>query len=417
MLVLLRQALGLAVQPPSRPLATGLSAHLQAKLATGLASTSTTDVEAAASSLVLQLAALAPPSENVNEWARREGLRIARMLERRPELADSLAQGSATVEQALRQINEEREAASELYETIASHHARLRDEVSVDWNADDVSTVWRAATAEQAALRPYAEAAAEIGTREWAKAGIAWCAEQAAHFYRGGGARKLALREGGTPDDVAAAAAVEPSGESGAIRLLDVGACGSLFASYEGIEATALDLCPQADETLQCDFLQLEVDPDPASERIVVPHADVRAGSLVRMPAGAADVVVMSLVLSYLPQPRQRAAMVAQARRVLQSASPTRRGLLLLVDTMAIDRKARRWSEQTNLHQWVEAIEGLGFVFVRHQTLCRTHALAFATVPMSDEALAERLSAPLPELALIRGEDTTSSTLMGEDDE
>tara|TARA_B110001452_G_scaffold249184_1_gene236547 strand:+ start:698 stop:931 length:234 start_codon:yes stop_codon:yes gene_type:complete len=59
----------------------------------------------------------------------------------------------------------------------------------------------------------------------------------------------------------------------------------------------------------------------------------------------------------------------------------------------------------------VDAIEALGFVFLRHQTLCRTHALAFATAPMSDEELAEALSAPLPELALIRGD---TSTLMSE---
>ena len=414
MLGLLPSSLALAVQPQ---LATGLTVHLHAKLAVGLAGSSAPDVEAAADSLVQQLAALAPPSENANEWCRREGLRVARILERRPDLADSLAEGSATVAQALRQIDEEREAASELFETIAGHHARLRDEVSVDWDADDVSAMWRGVTAEQAALLPYAEAASQIGTREWAKAGIAWCAEQATHFYRGGGARKLAMREAATApttDDVAVAAAAAdvavPSGEGGAIRLLDVGACGNLFADVEGIEATALDLCPRAETTLQCDFLRLEVDADPASERVVEPHADVPAGSLVRLPAGAADAVVMSLVLSYLPQPRQRAAMVAQARRVLQSASPTRRGLLLIVDTMAVDRKARTWREQTNLHRWVDAIEQLGFVFLRHQTLCRTHALAFATAPLSDEELAERLSAPLPELALIRG---TGYTLDG----
>ena len=44
------------------------------------------------------------------------------------------------------------------------------------------------------------------------------------------------------------------------------------------------------------------------------PHARFPAGTLVRYPAAEADVVVMSLVLTYLPQPRQRAAMIAQAR-------------------------------------------------------------------------------------------------------
>ena len=52
----------------------------------------------------------------------------------------------------------------------------------------------------------------------------------------------------------------------------------------------------------------------PGSEPLVRPHARFPAGTLVRYPAAAADVVVMSLVLTYLPQPRQRAAMIAQAR-------------------------------------------------------------------------------------------------------
>eukprot|EP00320_Phaeocystis_rex_P007409 CAMPEP_0119065580 /NCGR_PEP_ID=MMETSP1178-20130426/8367_1 /TAXON_ID=33656 /ORGANISM="unid sp, Strain CCMP2000" /LENGTH=77 /DNA_ID=CAMNT_0007047109 /DNA_START=9 /DNA_END=240 /DNA_ORIENTATION=+ len=59
--LLVRQTLGLAVQPQ---LASGLTAHLHAKLAVGLAASSVPDVEAAAESLVQQLTALAPPSAN-----------------------------------------------------------------------------------------------------------------------------------------------------------------------------------------------------------------------------------------------------------------------------------------------------------------------------------------------------------------
>ena len=62
-------------------------------------------------------------------------------------------------------------------------------------------------------------------------------------------------------------------------------------------------------------------------------------------------------VLTYLPQPRQRAAMVAQARRLLHApplphAPPPRRGLLLIVDTPAVDSRARSWRQQRNLHRW-----------------------------------------------------------------
>jgi hypothetical protein len=65
-----------------------------------------------------------------------------------------------------------------------------------------------------------------------------------------------------------------------------------------------------------------------------------------------------------------------------------RRGLLLIVDTYSVDRRARSWRDQTRLREWAAAIESAGFVFLRHVTLQRSHALAFATAPMSDAELA-----------------------------
>ena len=60
-----------------------------------------------------------------------------------------------------------------------------------------------------------------------------------------------------------------------------------------------------------------------------------------------------------------------------------RRGLLLIVDTRSVDRRAHTWAEQTYLRAWVESIEACGFVFLRHAYLPRSHALAFATRAMS----------------------------------
>jgi len=64
-----------------------------------------------------------------------------------------------------------------------------------------------------------------------------------------------------------------------------------------------------------------------------------------------------------------------------------RRGLLLLVDTYSVDARARSWREQTVLQQWVESVESAGFVFLRHVTLPRSHALAFASAPMDTAEL------------------------------
>ena len=53
---------------------------------------------------------------------------------------------------------------------------------------------------------------------------------------------------------------------------------------------------------------------------------------------------------------------------------------------MSVDRKAKTWAEQTYLRAWVESIEACGFVFLRHAYLPRSHALAFATAPLGDDA-------------------------------
>ena len=263
----------LLCQPPQ--LAHGLSAHLQGQLALALAPSGRSSADERAAGLVQQLVALKPPAENVNAWVHQKGEKIARSLQRDPELARSLAEGHVTLADAMQQLDARTEAGSVLYHAISSHHASLVDRVTERAPAE-----WRRACGETASLEAYAAAAAEIGKREWARAGIAWCAQQSADFFRGGGAQRLeqnerraaARREGGEEagHEAASAAAVEAAADTDMmlgvhdgrpIRLLDVGACGDLFAGLDGIAPTPLDLCPQqgASRTLQCDFLSLEV--------------------------------------------------------------------------------------------------------------------------------------------------------------
>ena len=421
----------LLCQPP--PLAHGLSVHLRGQLALALVPSGRSSADDVAAGLLQQLIALRPPAENVNSWVHTKGEKMARTLLRDPELARSLAEGHTSLADAMEQLDARAEAGDALYEAISSHHASLVDRVTENGRAP---AEWQQVVGETESLEAYAAAAAEIGKREWARAGIAWCAQQSTDFFHGGGAQRLAQherlaaarqmagREAGREagHEAASGAAAEVAADTDMlgvhdgrpIKLLDVGACGDLFAGMDGIESTPLDLCPQegASRTLQCDFLSLEVGP-PGSEPLVRPHARFPAGTLVRMPAAEADVVVMSLVLTYLPQPRQRAAMVAQARQLLH-APPPRRRLLLLVDTPAIDVRARSWKQQHNLHRWVEAVESLGFVFLRHQLLERSHGLAFATAPLTDDELDARLDeAVLPELLLRREEEAAAAARAG----
>ena len=60
------------------------------------------------------------------------------------------------------------------------------------------------------------------------------------------------------------------------------------------------------------------------------------------------------------------------------------------------------WVEDSSefLVDGVEAVEGLGFTFLRHTLLPRSHALAFATAPRTDEQLDMLAVEPPPEMVL-----------------
>ena len=100
-----------------------------------------------------------------------------------------------------------------------------------------------------------------------------------------------------------------------------------------------------------------------------------------------------------------------------------RRGLLLLIETFGVDKPAASWPKQEvpssaphplspsvyrllrtratpwpsltqpgsclpqYLLKWVEAVEAVGFTFLRHQILQRSHALAFVTRHMTPAEL------------------------------
>ena len=157
----------------------------------------------------------------------------------------------------------------------------------------------------------------------------------------------------------------------------------------------------------------------PGTARLVLPSEEHQAGALRRLPAASFDVVVFSLVLSYLPLARQRGAMVAQARRLLPTPDAEaeeeaeeeaeaaggggrRRGLLLVVETLSVDRRASSWAEQSVLQEWVASIETLGFRFLRHEALRRSHALAFVTTAVDGDLETLLADEALPELRMRR---------------
>ena len=315
-----------------------------------------------------------------------------------------------------------------------------------------IDDAWQLATADQDALRAYAAAATHIGAQEWVRTGIAWMASMIDEYFgrdtsgpspdgtssRPHGelnlTRRLAAKLSydtrqaplSTEEELVLMTALRSERASGPparrVRLLDVGACGTLFDAHPAIDDTAIDLCPQAGNArvLQSDFLKLRIS-GPGSEPTIEPCDEFAAGRLTELPEGSYDVVALSLVLSYLPRALQRGAMIRKARRLLPTPDPPRipsctcggdtltstapstasitttgmdtaracacaprlsRGLLLVVDTMSIDGRHATRRSGGFIQEWIESIEAEGFVHLRHKVLSKSHALAFATAPL-----------------------------------
>jgi hypothetical protein len=244
------------------------------------------------------------------------------------------------------------------------------------------AAAWAAAVAGGDALDEYAVAATETGRRGWVRAAQRWCHDATRDFFHAGGAPRAALRAAkrahfsahgaAMSDDAAAAtlaaaqaaldAAVGRHAHSAAappprLRLLDVGschdpwrvhddefearACGRMSsASRLGVvrctcmhplyprslshararaQVTALDLRPAVDSVWRSDILALRIGPPgsaPVSDPPCAPGDG--AGVLRQLPRGGFHVVVLSLVLSYIPDPLARTQARAAAAHALR---------------------------------------------------------------------------------------------------
>lgn len=310
-----------------------------------------------------------------NRCWQRLGERLAWWICERPSIGTALCQGSLNARLAMGAADEYTAAAAVNWQRMQKHHRTLR----------------AASEAEEAyapmALQGYAEAMQQVAQRPWHRQGIRWCRARCREFFREGWAARLQAKEARrlhfqrtsrrmTDQEAASALAHAEQhwlrGLGGRLRLLDVGSCGSLFETFEDFLPTALDLCPAHPNTYECDFLKLEIGkPDSAPE--ADPPLQTGRGRLRRLPAEGFEVVVMSCVLSYMPRPAHRSLAVEKAHRLLAEG-----GLLLIVDTFTVDRRAAGLHEGSMLREWRLAVEAMGFQFLRYELLPNSHALAFA---------------------------------------
>lgn len=286
--------------------------------------------------------------------------------------------------------------------------------------------LWRAATGGEdarhaEALSAYAEAAEEVGNRTWVIAALLWChAEIRAFLFEGGAAeaatrsaRKAHWRERGARMPEAEEAALRESFdetlrlESGALvpsewrgadrdrpLLVDVGSCWDFFRRFDAsFRVVALDLCPRRDEVLTCDFLGMRIGaPDEAIVTAPVDPGGMGARRLESLPAGAANAAILSLVLSYVPTPRQRGEMIRRCREILADDG---RGILCIVTPHSTDRGHVPHRALPVLREWRDAIESVGFERVRYERHPSVHCLAYRTVGKGGARCAEGEAPPM----------------------
>lgn len=121
------------------------------------------------------------------------------------------------------------------------------------------------------------------------------------------------------------------------LRLLDVGALQNNYVRETAwIESTCIDLNARSAEVRQLDFLELEPEHD-----------------------GTFDVVCLSLVLNFQPDPAVRGQMLARAHRVLRAEGESR--MFIVLPRPCVDN-----SRYTDHEHFVGLVETLGFRLVVH---------------------------------------------------
>ena len=269
------------------------------------------------------------------------------------------------------------------FESITSHHHSLKGDTNN----------YEKGTTNEKSLEIYANAAVAMGEKLWVREGLKWMEKFMVNFFKEGGARKAYMKiiKRNTKDNDQKGKEKEKERntvslesfpidlkESKKIKILDVGSCYNPFASplcesRDYFEVTAIDLKPAetAIEVLQCDFLDVQSVPKGSS--IVTQQVDdSKLRRCLKLPENTYDAATISLVLSYLPTPRQRLVMIEQAWKFLRKPGPNDHscdsGILLIMEKLTCLGQGGKVGSQA-LKLWKEEIAAVGFELITYQLL------------------------------------------------
>jgi len=153
--------------------------------------------------------------------------------------------------------------------------------------------------------------------------------------------------------------------------VLDVGSCYNPLSVDPAFDVTAIDLIPAEEEgVLQCDFLNVAI----GEEKIL----SWNEREIHQLPANSFDAVVFSLLLEYLPCPKQRYICCRNACNVLKN-----RGILIIVspDSKHVGANAKL------MKSWRYTLSKLGFMRIKYEKLRHIHCLAFRKCECKDVAM------------------------------
>lgn len=155
------------------------------------------------------------------------------------------------------------------------------------------------------------------------------------------------------------------------ISILDVGSCYNPLSIDDVFNVTAIDLIPAIEGVYQCDFLNVAI----GKEKILL--QDSRQ-EIRQLPADFFDSVVFSLLLEYLPCPKQRYVCCRNAYDVLKSG-----GILIIVspDSKHVGANAKL------MRSWRYALSRMGFMRIKYEKLRHIHCLVFRKCVHKDVAI------------------------------
>lgn len=153
------------------------------------------------------------------------------------------------------------------------------------------------------------------------------------------------------------------------ISVLDVGSCYNPLSVDPVFDVTAIDLIP-AVGVLQCDFLNVAI----GGQKILSWDEQ----EIHQLSANSFDAVVFSLLLEYLPCPKQRYVCCRNAYNVLKNS-----GILIIVspDSKHVGANAKL------MKSWRYTLSKLGFMRVKYEKLRHIHCLVFRKCVCKDVAI------------------------------